>query len=1166
MVTLPRVTSVTTAAALIAVLLMADDSGRRSRVPPAIATAAAPSSLAFEANGRRTDPSVDFLARGRDWTLFLTPRGSVLRVGRDVIRSRLVGARHVRGSGESQLPGKVNSLIGSDPAEWRTRIPTFGRIRYRSVYPGTDLVYYGHDGKLEYDFVLAPGAAPGRIALEVDARRVRLDRNGDLLLGPARQHRPVAYQRIEGERRRVDARFVLDGRRVHIRVGAYDRTRPLVIDPVLGFSRQLGGNDVDRASAVALDPAGNAYVTGNTTSSSFPVVNALDPDRTGVQDVVITKLDPNGIVVYSTLLGGSGGEAGSAIAVDATGAAHVTGSTNSTDFPHPNGAESTLQGASDAFVVRLAPDGSSLTWGTYLGGTDDEQAYELALDSTGDVHVVGSTQSTDFFVTSATRYQGANGGMSDVFVTRLHDTGGSLSRAYSTYLGGTANDVAHGVVVDSSDNTHVVGMTASTDFPIKSAPVGGDARNGQSDALLSKLDTTPTVGATTAETRDNSLLYSRYIGGSGNDSAQAIDLQDSNKYIVGYTSSNDLGAVEQLDPPFNHQPNGDNDGFMAEMSSDTIAKWWYLGGTGSDLALDVDVVINGASAPVQYVTGSTDSENFPLIASIRSIGSADDQLFALKRYVSADPEFIWSTLLGGPIGIDAGSGIAVDARGRAYVAGSGGADFLDPLSYGGGSSDLTVSRIDQSPPILAPSVGPADGAVVGTTAAQFIFTLESNKFAAVCNNVDAGRHITPNAGRSICSDSQSYSNLADGQHVFEVVSVDHAGDTSDPAATRRTFVVDTQPPGAFDLSGPDDGATTSTRPTLSWTPSSDAQTAVTYDVLVDDQAVQSTDSSACSGGSCSATLSSPLVTGPHTWKVRAKDTLGHPTDSASSRRITVVDPPAARMTIAPNPALVARTVTFDGSASADATHAIAKYEWDLDGDGSFERDTGASATTTHAYTSARTVNVSLRVTDTQGSTGSISTALRISSGGGTANLLGVTINRGAQYTRTPDVTVTATFPPGTTSIVVSNDGGFLKPLTFGALKEIDWKLDSSGPERLPKTIYVRFFTGPFPSETFQDDVILDETPPKVTSAQVTPSGSAAGAVRAAQRRARAWRLRVKATDSNSGVARIQATPNKRKPGRLVRYKRKLTVRSAKRPKWVRARDRAGNYSRWRAAR
>jgi hypothetical protein len=258
-------------------------------------------------------------------------------------------------------------------------------------------------------------------------------------------------------------------------------------------------------------------------------------------------------------------------------------------------------------------------------------------------------------------------------------------------------------------------------------------------------------------------------------------------------------------------------------------------------------------------------------------------------------------------------------------------------------------------------------------------------------------------------------------------------------------------------------------------------------------------------------------------------------------------------------------VTFDGSGSAVADAPITRFEWDLDGDGAFETDTGTAPSTTAIYAAAKTVTVGMRITDAAGAQGTTTGALRVSTEPGVTQF-GVTINKGAQYTKSPDVTVSAVFPATTTAMLFSNDGGFLAPARFGPAASVKWKLDSSGPERLPKTIYVRFLAGAIVGETFQDDIILDEIPPVVQQAVVAPAAAASSARVAASSRLRRWRLRVRARDSNSGVARIQATANKRKPGKLHRYKRRLTVRSAKRPRWIRARDRAGNYSRWRRAR
>jgi hypothetical protein len=267
--------------------------------------------------------------------------------------------------------------------------------------------------------------------------------------------------------------------------------------------------------------------------------------------------------------------------------------------------------------------------------------------------------------------------------------------------------------------------------------------------------------------------------------------------------------------------------------------------------------------------------------------------------------------------------------------------------------------------------------------------------------------------------------------------------------------------------------------------------------------------------------------------------------------------------VSPNPALVGAPVTFDGSGSADASHSIAKYEFDLDGDGAFERDNGAQATTSQTYPVPGTYNVGMRVTDSLGQSATTTVPLHVNALPTLGKQFGVSINKGAQYTRSPDVTVTATFPVTITSMLFSNDGGFFAPAVFAPLPEVKWKLDSSGPERLPKTIYVRFLTSLIPSETFQDDIILDEIPPKVSQAAVSAPPAAATVVRAAK--LKTWKVKVKATDSNSGVASVQVTANKKKPGKPLKYKTKLTVKSAARPKFVRARDRAGNFSTWKKA-
>jgi hypothetical protein len=306
-----------------------------------------------------------------------------------------------------------------------------------------------------------------------------------------------------------------------------------------------------------------------------------------------------------------------------------------------------------------------------------------------------------------------------------------------------------------------------------------------------------------------------------------------------------------------------------------------------------------------------------------------------------------------------------------------------------------------------------------------------------------------------------------------------------------------------------------------------------------------------------------LADGAYTFELKAFDGAGTTNGSVTTRAFTVDTAPKASFTIAPNPALAGRAVAFDGSASNDPIRPITKYEWDLDGNGSYETDTATTATASQVYPAAGTFTIGLRVTNNEGKSGTTTGELHVNSPTGPGTQFGVTIDNGAQFTNSPDVVVTSTFPTFITSLLFSNDGGFGKAQTFAAKKDTKWKLDSSGPERLPKTIYVRFLTGAITGETHQDDIILDETPPKVDQAVVTGAEPSAAATAAKLRK---YKVKVKARDAVSGVSKLQITANKKKPGKVLKYKTRLTVKAAKRPKWVRARDRAGNWSKWKRAR
>ena len=1116
--------------------------------------------LSFEANGRRTDGRVKYLARGPGYTLFLTPRESVVSLEHDdgrraVIRTSLVGAAADPAvEGARRLPGKINSFVGRR-SQWRTGIPAYREVRHRSVYPGIDLVHHGRQSRLEYDFVVRPGANPERPRLRITgARRLSVDAAGNLVLdtaaGTLRHLRPVAYQRIGGERRRVAASYVLDGHEVGFRVGRHDPARTLVIDPVLSYSTYLGGDsDSEAVWGVAVDGAGSAYLTGHTGSTDFPTVaGGLSTSSDGNGDAFVTKLSPGGTSLeYSTYLGSENGDEGVEIAVDGDGNAYVIGYTGSgvtVPFPTTEGAYDTSHnGAGDAFLAKLAPDGASLVFSTFYGGNDDDFALGLALDPAGAVYVAGQTSSTTLTTTGSAIQPGPTDG-GDAFFAHFSADGSSL--LYATYYGGANFDGAADVAVDRKDatgNAVIVGTTWSDDFPTQSAYDG--TLNGTGDAFLLVLDPQASGAA--------SRLYSTYHGGAGYDTGEALAVRSgentvpptyTDAYISGSTNGSSFSQIAG--------PGGNDDVYVTRMQLDGSAPFYsgYIGGTAgeqvSDLALD------GQSNP--YLTGTTSSTDFPTRNALFSDPESGSANAFVTKITGTYGLLVYSTFLG-DAGGSSGSAIAAEPGGAVYVGGKAATGFpvLNPLksSPSGGADGFVAKLAPRTATITSGPSGPT-----GETDAVFTFSVaETTSYSFRCR-------LTGESDFTNCTSPKSYPGLADGAYVFEVKARDDAG-TEAPAVS-RSFTVDTAPPTAPLLTAPADGASVPlTRPTLEWSAATDALTPVSgYELHVDGAKAADVAAGACTSGTCSAQVPSELANGPHTWFVRARDAAGNAGDSAA-RSFTVVAPPAAALTIAPNPALVDRPVTFDGSASRNADGGpVARYEWDLDGDGTFETDTGATPTASRSYSAPGTVPVQLRVTDGIGLTATAAGELRVNQVT-TTGQFGVSINGGAQYTRTPSVTVTAVFPASITGLLFSNDGGFFAPSQFAPQRETRWRLDSSGPERLPKIVYVRFLTGPIVSETHTDDIILDETPPRVTQAAVAPSAGAAAASAAAVRR---WRVRVRATDSNSGVARVQVTANKRRPGRLLAYKRTLTVRSAKRPSWVRARDRAGNFSRWRKAR
>lgn len=664
-----------------------------------------------------------YVARGTNWSLSLTRSSANLSlIDRERQRTanvalRMIGARP--GStleASSRLPGSTNYITGRQ--SWRTGIASYERVSYRNVYSGIDLAFHGGEGHLEYDFIVAPGANVRTIRFEFSGgEQPRLTPQGDLVIessaGAVTWNRPVIYQESYGRRSAIPGGFRLDGRTVSFEIGPYDHAETLVIDPVLSYASYLGGSANEMARGIAVDSAGNIYVTGFTTSPDLAVsATAVQPAFAGqtasflTGDAFVAKYTAAGALSYLTYLGGAADDAGMAIAVDSAGNAYITGSTNSPNFPvSANAYQKTFAGTGfgnsgrirggDAFVTKLSPDGSQLLYSTYLGGRFEDIGIAIAVDSTGAAYVAGATLSQNFPTTPGVFQAALHGGggqptlpsygvptftAGDAFVAKLDPAGSHL--AFSTLLGGSRDDAPFAIALDATGNVYIGGYTISSDFPITSGAFqqtpGGRERQSIffnfGDGFVAKLNPTGTE-----------LIYSTYFGGTGDDNVMGLAIDASgNAYITGSTSSLDLpaskGAIQSAFKGYFSLPflieQLFGDAYVAKLnpSGSAVLYCTYLGGSVNDMGLGIAVDSTGNA----FVAGWTDSTDFPVTndAAQRAMaGDGGQQPFILfgDGFLSEiDPtgtKLLYSTYFGGSRD-DLILGLASDGAGNIYVAGN----------------------------------------------------------------------------------------------------------------------------------------------------------------------------------------------------------------------------------------------------------------------------------------------------------------------------------------------------------------------------------------------------------------------------------------------------------------------------------------------------------------
>jgi uncharacterized protein (TIGR03437 family) len=651
--------------------------------------------LWFEPNQGQVHPSVQFITQ----SAYLGSTRLAIHSGGDKpVVMELIGVRKdMRAEGLDLQPGISSYFVGNDASKWHPGIPHFARVRYRDVYPGIDLIYYGNDdGQLEYDFVLSPGANPERIQISYN-QPVKEDSSGDLLIAGVRQKRPKVYQ--DGHEIAACYRLGAKGR-IGLRLARYDRSRELRVDPTLVYSTYFGGPGYESGVAIAIDSSDNAYITGYALAPLEPSLNPFQQTAGYFELAYVAKFAPTGNqLLYATFIGATN-EAGTGLAVDASGAAWVTGITHSVNFPTKNPFQATYGGGySDGFVSEVSPDGSSLLFSSYLGGMSTDTAVAIALDPAGSAYIALQTFSFGLPVGS-NAFQQYNKGGANGYIIKLAPSGTTI--VWGTYLGGSASTWPAGIAVDGSGHAFVVGLDDSLDFPVTQGAYLVNNPSAQGSAFVTKL-----------EADGSGLVYSTYLGGTSWTGGDAVAIDSvGDAFVAGMVGGPDFPTKNAIQAAYGGGPVDD---FVAELTPDGSALVFstFLGGSNNEysccgLALGPD----GST----YVGGNTTSPDFPVKNSIQPfkppVATPLNGNAYLVQLAPGGSTLVFSTFFGGS-NRDGISGVAVDSAGNMFVTGTTtSSDFPTKNAYQstyGGANDAFLARfapdaLPQSPFAASPAI------------------------------------------------------------------------------------------------------------------------------------------------------------------------------------------------------------------------------------------------------------------------------------------------------------------------------------------------------------------------------------------------------------------------------------------------------------------------------
>jgi hypothetical protein len=610
--------------------------------------------FAFAENRGQADPRVRFTGNGPEFKAWFEDRAVILQQGQTAVIISFVDGADATIEAAEPTGAKVSYLRGSDPRRWQPDLPLFASLRYSGIWPGVELTYKADRGRVKAEYLVSPGAPVDRIRLHFDGD-ARVQPDGTLRIrgsaGDFIEEKPVLFQTIGGQRKEIPGGFQKIGGSIGFWAGEHDHGLPLVIDPSILFSGYFGGSSQDNITAVAVDINRNVVIAGWTSSTDLPANGARTRSGGGV-DAFVASFAPNGPqMLYCTYLGGTGDDRAFGLALDSSRNVYLTGWTSSANFPVVGGVQSKLSGTRDAFVAKLNAAGSAFVYSTYLGGSGVDTGNAIAVDSTGSAVILGDSTSSNLPVSSKA-FQLKSGGVQDAFVAKLSATGNALN--FLSYLGGSGVDHGSSVALDSSASIFLGGYTYSTNFPAVAAyqPRSG----GGQDGFVAKM-----------ASDGSKMLFSTYLGGYGGSAGNpeqvngiAVDLL-GNVAAAGTTSSSNfpvtIGALQTVF-------GGQTDGFVARYTGQgQLLQSTFLGGSLSDVINAIAVDNHGNP----YVTGSTASVDFPVNRPFQNSNAGALDAFVLKLATNLSST-IFGTYLGGS-GSEAGNAIAVDVQTSIVIAG-----------------------------------------------------------------------------------------------------------------------------------------------------------------------------------------------------------------------------------------------------------------------------------------------------------------------------------------------------------------------------------------------------------------------------------------------------------------------------------------------------------------